>query len=106
MVRSPSSAEPPPVIQEPRLVRNATPEYPQAAAAKGVEGFVEVRFNVSTQGTVSDVTIVQSQPAEIFDRAAIAAVRRWKYNPKFVDGVPVESRMQVRLKFKLGPDSR
>jgi protein TonB len=50
---------------------------------------------------VSDVAVVSSDPAEIFNRAATDAIRRWRYDPRVVDGQPVDSQSQVRLQFKL-----
>jgi protein TonB len=66
------------------------PDYPMRARQRGIEGFVHVAFTISKAGTVKDVEIVKSQPPGTFDKAAITAVSRWKYNPKIVSGVPVE----------------
>jgi protein TonB len=63
---------------------------------------VEVSFTVSTEGKVSDVIIVSAEPSDIFDRAAVDAVRRWRYEPKKVGGVPIEAHLQARVQFKLG----
>jgi len=97
------SGEPPPVVAPAQLTRRVAPDYPQAAVRQGIEGFAEVRFTVTAKGTVSDVSIVQSTPPEIFDRAAIDAVRRWRYEPRTVDGKPTETQLQVKLQFKLDP---
>jgi protein TonB len=98
------SGEPPPVVAPAQLTRRVAPDYPQAAVRQGIEGFAEVRFTVTAKGTVSDVSIVESTPPDIFDRAAIDAVRRWRYEPRTVDGQPTETQLQVKLQFKL--DSR
>jgi protein TonB len=66
------------------------PDYPMRARQRGIEGFVHVAFTISKAGTVKDVEIVKSQPPGTFDKAAVTAVSRWKYNPKIVSGVPVE----------------
>ena len=87
---------------EPHLIQRVNPEYPPAAERKGTEGSVEVSFTVSTDGRVSDVIIVSSEPSDVFDRAAVDAVRRWRYEPKKVGGVPVEAHLQARVQFKLG----
>ena len=77
-----------------------SPDYPGAAARKGIEGSVDVRFTITAQGAVTDVSVMSSDPAEIFDKAAVEAVRRWRYDPRFVDGQAVASQSQVRLQFK------
>jgi protein TonB len=86
---------------EPRLIQRVNPEYPPTAERKGTEGSVEVSFTVSPEGRVSDVIIVSSEPTDTFDRAAVDAVRRWRYEPKKVGGVPVEAHLQARVQFKL-----
>jgi periplasmic protein TonB len=79
------------------------PEYPARALSRGVEGWVQVRFTITPIGTVKDATVVESNPQGIFDAAAVAAVSRWKYNPKIEEGVAVERRgVEVILRFDLG----
>ncbi|MDB6013717.1 MAG: energy transducer TonB [Gammaproteobacteria bacterium] len=104
--RRPGSAAPLPDTQEARLVQHIAAEYPRDAARKGIEGSVDVSFTVTSQGKVTDVLVLDSEPSEIFNRSAVAAVRRWKYDPKTIGGVPVESHLQLRLQFKLDPRSR
>jgi protein TonB len=61
-----------------------------------------LEFTISTAGTVKDVEVVASEPGSIFDRAAVQAVRKWKYNPKILDGKPVERPgVKVRLDFEM-----
>jgi TonB family protein len=86
---------------EPQLIQRVTPEYPLAAQRRGIEGWVGVTFTVSSDGKVSDIIIVNAEPSDIFDRAAVDAVRRWRYEPKKVGGVPVEAHLQARVQFKL-----
>jgi TonB family protein len=104
--RRPGSPASPPDTQEPRLVQHVAAEYPKDAARKGIEGSVDVSFTVTSQGKVTDVLVLDAEPSEIFNRSAVAAVRRWKYDPKTINGVPVESHLQLRLQFKLDPRGR
>ncbi len=79
-----------------------TPQYPLRASERGIEGWVEVQFTISKLGTVKDPTVLNSKPSSIFDRAALKAIKKWKYNPKIEDGEPVERPgVKVRLKFEL-----
>lgn len=83
------------------LVR-VDPEYPPRAKQRGIEGWVVVEFTISPVGTVQNAQIVDSDPKYVFDRAALRAVRKWKYNPKIQDGNPVERPgVQVRLRFEI-----
>lgn len=82
------------------LVRTE-PDYPAQAEARGITGWVTVEFTIAKSGAVKDERVVASRPQRIFDRAALAAVRRWKYNPKIKNGEPVERPgMQITLEFK------
>jgi protein TonB len=78
------------------------PDYPAQALQNKTEGWVVVEFTISTAGTVKDAVVVASEPGSVFDRNAISAVRKWKYNPKIVDGRPVERPgVKVRLDFEM-----
>lgn len=78
------------------------PDYPPRAMARGIEGWTLVHFTITAAGTVRDAVVVDADPPDVFNAAAIKAVERWKYNPKVEDGVALEHRgVQVRLTFKL-----
>jgi protein TonB len=84
------------------LVR-VDPDYPPRAKQRGIEGYVDVEFTISPVGTVQNPQVIASEPSFVFDRAALRAVRKWKYNPKIENGVAVpRSGVQVRLRFELG----
>jgi protein TonB len=73
------------------------PQYPMRAAERGVEGQCVVQFDVTPDGTPTNIEVI-SCSSSLFDRAVIRAVERWRYNPKVVDGVPV-ARRGVRTQF-------
>lgn len=101
-----SPDELPPVIREPKLIRRVNAQYPTAAKRDGIEGSVDLDVTVSKQGSVEDVAVAHSDPPGVFDKAALAAVRRYKYDPRFVDGLPVEAHLRVHLEFKPDSDNR
>jgi protein TonB len=78
------------------------PVYPIAAARNRQEGWVEVEFTVGADGTVANPHVTASQPSRVFDREAIAAVQRAKFEPKMQNGVAVASTLRRRIEFKLG----
>jgi len=90
---------------EPEVIRRVPAEYPDAAARKGIEGAVDLSFVVSPSGEVQDVTVLHAEPSAVFNHAAVTAVRRWKYQPRMVNGVAVEGRVQLRMTFKLDGQS-
>ncbi|MGK0249389.1 MAG: protein TonB [Oleispira sp.] len=62
------------------------PQYPRRALQKGIEGHVTVEFTVTALGTVIDPKVIDANPPNIFNRAAMNAVKRFKYKPKIMDG--------------------
>ncbi len=82
------------------IVRVA-PVYPARALSRGLEGYVDMSFTVTTAGTVKDPIVVYSTSG-LFERAATRAVLKFKYKPRVVDGVPVEvPGVKTRITFKI-----
>jgi protein TonB len=81
------------------LVR-VEPQYPPQAARRGLEGWVQVRFTISTAGSVKDAMVVKSSHT-LFERAAVQAVSKWKYQPQMQAGKPVEAGNEVVLRFEM-----
>ncbi len=78
------------------------PKYPTAAAREGIEGWVQLSFNVSPTGEVIDAQVINAEPKRIFDREALRAIKRWKYRPKVINGVAqMQTGQSVQLDFKL-----
>lgn len=71
----------PAVVSAPALapIRVRQPVYPQKALMHGVEGQVVIEFGLAGDGSLRDVRVVQSEPAGVFDQAAIRAMQGWKY---------------------------
>jgi protein TonB len=89
------------VVSESTLQRisKVDPNYPQRALDQLVSGWVELQFTVAIDGSVQDVVVMDSQPHVTFDKSAMAALRRWRYQPVVRDGVAVPQRAVVRMRF-------
>ena len=82
------------------IVRVA-PVYPARALSRGLEGYVDMSFTVTTTGTVRDPMVLFST-SSLFERAATRAVLKFKYKPRVVDGVPVDvPNVKTRITFKI-----
>lgn len=78
------------------------PQYPQIASVKGIEGWVLVEFTITPGGTVADARVVDAEPKGVFDRETLRAIKRWKYQPKIVDGQAVpQYNMRELIQFVL-----
>jgi len=80
----------------------APPKYPMRAAQRGLEGWVEVEFTITKTGSVKDPRVVGYQPSTIFNKEALRAIQKCKYNPRIENGTPVERPgVIVRLAFQM-----
>ncbi len=68
------------------------PQYPTRAAQRGIEGWCLVSFSIDGLGNVIEdsIVVVDAEPPNLFDRASVRAVTRFKYQPRVVDGVGVQ----------------
>ena len=88
--------------RDPLPIMRVTPVYPPRASRRGIEGWVELAFTITTTGATENIRVVAEEPPGVFSRAAMKAVRKWKYKPQVIDG-KVQPRPDVRvmLKFEL-----
>ncbi|MGH8138414.1 MAG: TonB family protein [Steroidobacteraceae bacterium] len=84
-----------------KRVRYVAPEYPSKALAQSVAGAVIVEYTVDVNGNPRDPRVVEATPPGVFDRAAISAIKRWRYAPAVVDGTPVEVPIRASIRFEL-----
>lgn len=90
------------VNEEAMPVFRIPPIYPQRAAKRGLEGWVEVEFTITAAGLVKNAHVVAASSPGIFDNAALRAISRWKFKPKVVNKVAVERyRVRQRITFQL-----
>ncbi|MDX1442214.1 MAG: energy transducer TonB [Gammaproteobacteria bacterium] len=85
-------------------VRMEAPEYPRSALRRGEEGYVVIEFTVQTDGSTTDLEVIESEPRNTFDREAMRAVSRWRFEPALRDGRPVQTRLQHTIEFNLNDD--
>ena len=82
-------------------LKNPPPAYPPIAKRRGEEGKVLLRVLVSADGRAVTVDLQQSSGSVPLDEAALSAVRQWRFVPAKMDGLAVESRVQVPIIFRL-----
>jgi periplasmic protein TonB len=92
---TPAPASPAPAL--PKIVRQPSPRYPEQAMRQGIEGSVTLDFLIEADGSVGDVRVVEASPSGVFEREAIQAIRRARFEPP---GQPVRARRTID--FSLG----
>jgi protein TonB len=83
----------------PKLLRMIPPVYPDLALQSRLTALITLEAHVDTHGTVVNVKVLQGHP--LFDDAAIAAVRQWRYQPLLLNGIPTEFLVAVTVRFNL-----
>tara|TARA_R110000868_G_scaffold19664_2_gene84455 strand:- start:2199 stop:2759 length:561 start_codon:yes stop_codon:yes gene_type:complete len=75
----------------------AAPEYPRGAQRRGVEGYAVVEYTISPDGVVENPTVVEAEPAGVFDRAVLHAIEAWSYAPAAVSSEGLTQRFDFNL---------
>jgi TonB family protein len=84
-------------VKEPRLLSRVMPEYPLVAKEAGIQGDVVIKTTIDAKGNVVNVQIVSGP--QMLRGPALAALRRWKYEPSTLNGQPIAVQMLVTIKF-------
>lgn len=85
----------------PRVLRRTPPHYPKAARARGTTGRVVLQLLVDERGRVTEVRVVESDPAGVFDDAAAAAARGWLFEPGREGQTAVQAWVRQTIRFEL-----
>ena len=90
-----------------QLLSGADLVYPDQARAAGVEGVVRIRYDVTVEGRVVNAQVDAADPVGVFDEAALALVRSWRFRPAVEDGELVAAPARVsEVRFQLGDTDR
>jgi TonB family protein len=81
-------------VQRAKLVRKVDPSYP----ATKTQGSVLLHVVLAVDGSVSEITVVSGDP--VLAKAAVDAVRQWRYQPTMLDSKPVEVDTTIQVEFK------
>jgi protein TonB len=87
-------------VAQGQLTHQVTPQYPSQARQERVQGTVVLQAVIAKDGSVEKLSIV-SGPSQL-TKAAMEAVKQWRYRPFALNGEPVEADTQINVNFKLG----
>lgn len=77
-------------------------DYPAAAAAAGTQGYVILEFTLGADGRASDIQVIEASPTGVFDKSAIEALGRGRYDASVLGASPQPRRARLRISFKPG----
>jgi len=89
------------VIRQPSVRRNVSPSYPRSAKRRKIGAIVTISMDIGEDGRVDDAELVEIEAERYrrdFERAAIRAAKRTRFNPKTINGRPVAAR-DVRKRY-------
>jgi protein TonB len=102
---APPAPPAPPPVTPPRFnaayLNNPAPVYPPILRRAGEESKVVLRVLVTAEGTAGEVQVLRPGSSALFDEAALAAVRKWRFVPAKRGDTPVAEWVQVPIDFKL-----
>ncbi|CAN7361636.1 energy transducer TonB [Pseudoxanthomonas sp. LjRoot168] len=82
------------------LASNAQPKYPASMLRAGVGGTVVVLADVDANGNPVDVRVVERSGERELDRAALSAVKQWRFEPAMRNGKAIATSVKVPVDFK------
>jgi TonB family protein len=82
----------------PKPLATTSPGYPEELTDTGLSGAAEVDFTVKADGTIADVELAMANH-RAFGRAALAAVKSWKFEPGTRDGAAADVRVTQKFQF-------
>ena len=80
-------------------IHDANPQYPREAQEQGIQGDVLLQATIDTKGNLTNLKVVQGDP--ILVKAAIDAVKKWRYRPYILNGEPVDVDTTIKIQFHL-----
>jgi protein TonB len=86
-------------MMDAQLVHRVQPDYPIFAKQTHVQGVVEIAAVISKEGTIENLQILRGPPQLI--RAALDAVKQWRYRPYVLNGDPIEVETRITVNFSL-----
>jgi len=85
---------------KPKVLSRPPLEYPAKAAKDGIKGYVVINMLIGKDGSVEVAKVLESEPAGVFDEAALNAVYQWRFSPAQYKQKPVKMWAKQKIKFQ------
>jgi len=87
--------------QAPQPIVRVPPTYPYAARERGIEGAVQVKLLITTDGTVGQVSVLEARPQGMFEESVRRTLPQWKFSPGKIQGKAVTAWVVTTIRFTL-----
>ncbi len=85
----------------PDYLRNPPPVYPRESRKASEEGVVLLSVSIDRDGEVQSLSLKKTSAFPRLDAAALEAVKKWKFKPARLGGMPLASTVDVPVRFVL-----
>ena len=86
-------------VQEAKLLTMVQPEYPKLAQTARIQGSVLLSAIIDKEGKIVELKVIEGSP--FLAESALAAIKRWRYRPTYLNGEPVEIATRIIVRFHL-----
>jgi len=86
-------------VEAAKLIYKPTPQYPPLAKMARIQGTVRLEAVIAKDGTIQDLKVLSGHPLLV--KAALDAVKQWRYQPTLLNGQPVEVVTEIDVNFTL-----
>ena len=96
--------EPEATFTQAKIVKKTEPYYPKIASELNYEGWIELEYQVDTNGLATNIKVLDGQKIKTFENAAITALKKWTFSPAIdsANNIPTLSEpMTVNFNFQL-----
>jgi protein TonB len=87
-------------VLEAQLISRVEPRYPSLAVQTKTQGTVRLHAIINREGRITSLDVLSGHPFLV--KAALDAVRQWRYRPTLLNGLPVEVETSITVIFRLG----
>jgi protein TonB len=86
-------------VRQPKAIVQTRPEYPALAREAHIQGDVKIDAILDQQGNIIDMKIISGHP--LLYQAALDALKKWKYEPTYLNDKPIAVEVIVTIRFQL-----
>jgi periplasmic protein TonB len=87
-------------VRPPKAIVQVRPEYPLLARQARIQSEVQIDAILDERGNVIEMKVVSGEP--LLYQAALDALKKWKYEPTYLNDQPIAVEMIVKISFQLG----
>ena len=88
-------------VQQANLIYQTKPTYPEQALQAGIEGAVLLEAVIAKSGSVENLRLMSRGAHPFLAKAAMEAVKQWRYQPTLLNGEPIEVVTTITVDFRL-----